>query len=247
MSACLIARLLDTLDALGTIAQRMHPPQLEALVAVFGDRGDELRAASAGAVWSEELVALRDAIERAVGSTLHACDGLRAAVGSPDGLRQVFRALRQVSRAQEALYPAAAVLPSVSSFFLEPERQDDQALLDRLMFGAARTDVRTGVTHTGNDTNERGGFSVYVPEGYDPARAHPLVMALHGGSGHGRLFLWSWVREARDVVADGPRVGWREFGKRAGTDCAGLARGPDAPAADRHERRRHVHAAQRIG
>jgi hypothetical protein len=67
MSACLIARLLDTLDALGTIAQRMHPPQLEALVAVFGDRGDELRAASAGAVWSEELVALRDAIERAVG------------------------------------------------------------------------------------------------------------------------------------------------------------------------------------
>jgi phospholipase/carboxylesterase len=197
MSACLIARLLDTLDALGTIAQRMHPPQLEALVAVFGDRGDELRAASAGAVWSEELVALRDAIERAVGSTLHACDGLRAAVGSPDGLRQVFRALRQVSRAQEALYPAAAVLPSVSSFFLEPERQDDQALLDRLMFGAARTDVRTGVTHTGNDTNERGGFSVYVPEGYDPARAHPLVMALHGGSGHGRLFLWSWVREAR--------------------------------------------------
>ena len=22
-------------------------------------------------------------------------------------------------------------------------------------------------------------------------------MALHGGSGHGRLFLWSWLREAR--------------------------------------------------
>jgi phospholipase/carboxylesterase len=25
----------------------------------------------------------------------------------------------------------------------------------------------------------------------------PLVVALHGGSGHGRDFLWSWVREAR--------------------------------------------------
>ena len=48
-----------------------------------------------------------------------------------------------------------------------------------------------------NDTSERGGFSVYVPEDYDPARAYPLVMALHGGSGHGRLFLWSWLREAR--------------------------------------------------
>jgi phospholipase/carboxylesterase len=25
----------------------------------------------------------------------------------------------------------------------------------------------------------------------------PLVMALHGGSGHGRHFLWRWIREAR--------------------------------------------------
>ena len=60
-----------------------------------------------------------------------------------------------------------------------------------------RTDVPTGVIHARNDTGERGGFSVYVPEDYDPARAYPLVMALHGGSGHGRLFLWSWLREAR--------------------------------------------------
>ena len=59
------------------------------------------------------------------------------------------------------------------------------------------TDVPTGVIHARNDTGERGGFSVYVPEDYDPARAYPLVMALHGGSGHGRLFLWSWLREAR--------------------------------------------------
>ncbi len=85
-------------------------------------------------------------------------------------LRQTYRALRQVSRAQEALYPVAAVLPSVSRFFLEPARRDDQALLDRLAAGAARADVRTGVMHAGNDTSERGGFSVYVPEDYDPAR-----------------------------------------------------------------------------
>ena len=25
----------------------------------------------------------------------------------------------------------------------------------------------------------------------------PWIVALHGGSGHGRSFLWSWVREAR--------------------------------------------------
>jgi phospholipase/carboxylesterase len=36
-----------------------------------------------------------------------------------------------------------------------------------------------------------------VPEYYAPDRAWPLVMALHGGSGNGRSFLWSWLRDAR--------------------------------------------------
>ena len=36
-----------------------------------------------------------------------------------------------------------------------------------------------------------------MPEAYDPAKAYPLVMALHGGSGHGSTFLWNWVASAR--------------------------------------------------
>ena len=36
-----------------------------------------------------------------------------------------------------------------------------------------------------------------MPEYYTPDRAWPLVMALHGGSGNGRGFLWSWLRDAR--------------------------------------------------
>ena len=237
MSACLIARLLDTLDALEVIARRMHPPQFEALVATLGDRDGELRAALAGAVWSEDMVAFRDPIERAVGSTLHACDGLRAAVGSPDGLRQAYRALRQVSHGHEALYPVAAVLPSLSRFFLEPERRDDQALLDRLTTGAARHDVRTCVVHAANNTNERGGFSVYLPEDYDPARAHPLVMALHGGSGHGRLFLWSWVRGARSrgVILIAPTaIGQTWSLMEPEVDGANLARVLEQVARDWH-------------
>ncbi|MGH6998060.1 MAG: hypothetical protein ACREEO_07685, partial [Phenylobacterium sp.] len=43
----------------------------------------------------------------------------------------------------------------------------------------------------------RGAFSLYVPEYYSPDRAWPLVVALHGGSGNGRAFLWSWLRAAR--------------------------------------------------
>ncbi len=180
-----MARLLDTLDALGFIARHLHPPRLDALVAALGDRDAALREALTTAVWPEQL---RDHIGRAAEATLRACDGLHAAVGATDELRQAYRALRQVSRALEALYPLAAVLPTVNRFFLA---SDDRAV------GPTRADVATGVIHARNDIGERGGFSVYVPEDHDPARAYPLVMALHGGSGHGRLFLWSWLREAR--------------------------------------------------
>ncbi|MGC1413092.1 MAG: hypothetical protein WA864_29605 [Acetobacteraceae bacterium] len=182
--AMAIGRLLDTLDALGFIARHLHPPRLEELVATLGDRDAVLREALADAVWPDQL---RDHVERAAEATLRACDGLRAAVASGE-LRQAYRALRQVSRALEALYPLAAVMPTVSRWFLAS---------NNAVIGAARTDAPTGVMHVANETSERGGFSMYVPEDYDPAHAYPLVMALHGGAGHGRLFLWSWLREAR--------------------------------------------------
>jgi phospholipase/carboxylesterase len=196
----LLARLLDVLDALEFIGRHLHPPNIETVVATLGDRDRELRATRAtlsDAAQEDHLTPLRDQLQSAVEYTLYACDGLRDAVISPEGVRQAYRAQRQASRALEALYPLTSVLPSVSRFFLEPKQRDDQKLLDRLHAGAARPDVRSGVMHTANDTNERAGFSLYVPEDYDRARAYPLVIALHGGSGHGRQFLWSWLRTAR--------------------------------------------------
>jgi phospholipase/carboxylesterase len=59
------------------------------------------------------------------------------------------------------------------------------------------------VLHARNDLGShaggsRGGLSLYVPETWEPgAPPAPLVVALHGGSGHGRDFLWAWLREAR--------------------------------------------------
>jgi len=196
-----VGRMLDALDRLGFIARHMHPPDLASLVEVLEDADAALRTAHerfGSVAWPDHLVAFRDQTALAVGFTLRACDGLReAAAPSGGGLRPAMRAMRQVPRALEALYPLAPSLPSVSRFFLEAPQRDDQALLDRLAAGAARTDIQVGVLHANNATDERGGFSVYVPEDYDAARAYALVMALHGGSGHGRAFLWSWVREAR--------------------------------------------------
>ena len=102
-----------------------------------------------------------------------------AAVRAGQGdMTLAFRALRQLPRAEEALYPLAAKFPPVSSFFLNPEFCDDADLLARL---AAPANENTGITHDHNEPRSRGGFSLYVPEYYSPDRAWPLVMALHGG------------------------------------------------------------------
>ena len=120
------------------------------------------------------------------------------------GRARQWRSRRGVSRAaplpraQEALYPLAAKFPPVSSFFLNPAVRENADLLARLASAASED---TGIFHDHNEPGSRGGFSLYVPEYYTPDRAWPLVMALHGGSGNGRGFLWSWLRDARSFGA----------------------------------------------
>ena len=62
--ATAIARLLDTLDALGYIARHLHPPRLEELVATLGDRDAALREALADVVWPDQWVTMSSARPR---------------------------------------------------------------------------------------------------------------------------------------------------------------------------------------
>ncbi|MGA3004289.1 MAG: hypothetical protein ABSE20_21455 [Acetobacteraceae bacterium] len=195
----LIPLVLGALDRLENITRHMHPLRLAELAASLGPDDNGLLAALArvrDAAWPEEFGPLRDQIVLAGESVLRAHAGLREASSSPDGRIGAIRASRQQYRAIEALYPLASALPSISRFFIEPARRDDAALLARI--DAARPPHRdTGVYHFDNDTGSRGGFSVYVPEYLPGDSPVPVVFALHGGSGHGRIFLWSWLREAR--------------------------------------------------
>lgn len=184
--------LLQALEALGFVARYLNPPDLAQVMQAVEGRDADLRASLGRlAAWPESLAQLKGPLEAAGAEALAAFDAL----GEADDLRAIFRALRHPPRAQEALYPLAAVLAPVSRFFLEPSTRGDEALQARFAQAPPRAD--TGVMHVDNEPGSRGGFSMYVPETYTPDTAWPLVVALHGGSGNGRGFLWSWLRDAR--------------------------------------------------
>ncbi|MGO4711797.1 phospholipase [Bradyrhizobium sp. 2TAF24] len=191
----LLPPLLRSLEGLGFIARHLHPPDFAAVLEAVGTPEVALRNALPRlADWPEALAPVVTQLRGAAEAVLAAFDGLRAAPGEADGLRAVFGALRQLPRAQEALYPLTDLAP-VHAFFLDPQVREDPDLQTR--FARAGKRDGTGVLHAENSFRDRGGFSLYVPEYYTPDRAWPLVMALHGGSGHGRAFLWSWLRDAR--------------------------------------------------
>ena len=44
---------------------------------------------------------------------------------------------------------------------------------------------------------ERSDYTLYIPEDYSQDKPLPLIVALHGGHGHGSEYIWTWVRPAR--------------------------------------------------
>jgi len=191
--------LLRALEALGFVARHLNPPDFGRVMEAIGTPDAELQAVrSRLSDWPDQFAQAATALRGASDAALEAFAGLRAVERGDGDLIAVFRALRHLARAQEALYPLAASLPPVSDFFLDPALRDDAALAARLAEPAAE---HSGIFHDHNASGSRGGFSFYVPEYYTPERSWPLVMTLHGGSGNGRGFLWSWLRDARSSGA----------------------------------------------
>ncbi|MBL6617815.1 MAG: phospholipase [Reyranella sp.] len=187
------------MHALEFAGRHLSPTSLTRIVAVMAGRDDELNAALAASRaidWPERLKLVRECLEPAAESAAAGIAGLREAGDAPQPIVAAYRALRNYAQAAQSIYPMSAFLRPVSQFFLEQPARDDAALLERLAVVDPARD-KVGVMHAGGPPGTRGGFSLYVPETYDASRRYPLVVAMHGGSGNGGAFLWSWVREAR--------------------------------------------------
>ena len=196
----LVPALLTALEALSHAGRHLHPPELAELVAGIARYEPPLRdglEAFEQTSWPAHLQDFRTATTAAANHALAAFESLEASLSRSNPVLGAYRALGRLTLAVEALYPVAFMLPPVNRFYLcEPQRSDEA--FQASLLGADPTREDTGVMHAGNGPRERGGFSLYVPENLpDAAAPLPLVVALHGGSGHGRTFLWSWLREAR--------------------------------------------------
>jgi phospholipase/carboxylesterase len=197
--ARLVPATLKALHALEFAGRHLAPASLQQLIEAMAGRDSELGealAASRALDWPERLAAVRSCLEQAAEAAAEGIAGLRSAGEAPQPIVAAYRALRNYAKAAAALYPLAAFLKPVSQFFLEQDARDDAELMGRLaVVDPGRENV--GVMHVGGAPGTRGGFSLYVPEYHDAATPSALVVALHGGSGNGSAFLWSWVREAR--------------------------------------------------
>jgi phospholipase/carboxylesterase len=156
---------------------------------------ETLRACIADEAWEPPYSAMRPLLDEAATYAIAGFEGLYEAAEPPEDLTKAFRALRNLPRALEALYPIAGIVPPVSRFFLDPPAREDGELQQRLF--RQPPPENTGVLCLGEDPDARETVWAYVPESYDPATPAPVIFALHGGSGRGRNFMWAWVRAAR--------------------------------------------------
>lgn len=184
----------EALDEMERVAERLAPERSQALARALEERfGSALDAAEQAleAAPAPETFAPFDAIFRTAFG--HTAECLRLFAGFPrapaaERIPRILAALHHHAQAQEHFYALHPLLPPFAHYWSAGGSHAGRP--------AAPTAARSPLVRV-SAGGHHGGFSLYVPEAYDERDAWPLIVALHGGSGNGRDFLWTWVREAR--------------------------------------------------
>jgi phospholipase/carboxylesterase len=188
--------LLQLMAEFEQVARHLDPQRIGSIRTALTPRFERFEACvepfAAGPIPSE-MQPLAAQLQEAVGHMAEA--GQLFVHGDPerDPIASVLGAMHAHCLAQQAVFPLREVFPAFDRFFIEPEYVER---LPALRAGAS-SGQRIGLFNASNAPEQRGGFSLFVPESYTPDRDWPLIVALHGGTGHGGDFIWSWLREAR--------------------------------------------------
>ena len=200
----IVPSMLTAMEAFEQLQRNFHPTHSAQLKLTFEPFEAQLREDFnffSTVEFPADIAAIGETLHQAATYALRACEGI---TGDHTDIAPMMRAMRAHCRAQEVIYALAPAMTPVNQYFLEPEARANGLLLSQLAHQEADpTDIIVsehlprGILSVANERTVRGGFSVYVPEHLDLQAPAPVVMALHGGTGHGSDFIWSWLREAR--------------------------------------------------
>ena len=145
--AKILLPLLTCIETLSLIARHLDPSALGEVMEAVGAPDAALRAVYSDFKPSDASDDVGKRLVTASDEALSAFAELRVAAGQGD-VRAVFKALRHLPRAQEALYPLASMIPVVNGFFLDPSLRSDADALARSMQPPRQN--QTGVMHVDN-------------------------------------------------------------------------------------------------
>ena len=185
--------LLTALEAMEVAQQAFHPARPERVITFLEPYFEPLKQAQARLAplsFPVHVEKFGSQLKTAFTYAVRTAENYQLAATSPES---GMRAGRTLSKARAHLFPLATLLNPIHQFFLEPSLRDQAQISERWQ----QEPLTSPFVHVENDYDQRGGASIFVPHWLDPDQAAPVVIALHGGTGHGRDMLWSWVREAR--------------------------------------------------
>ncbi len=178
--------------------ERLAPDRLAAIAEDGRDRfSDSLAAARAALGANPPGESMRKFAERFDAGFAAVENAFAAWTGASDlpltaRIPKLLEGMHEIAVAQEIFYQLREPLAPLHGFWDLPGYD----VVDAAAQPGDASRAPTGVVHVSRG-GHHGGFSLYVPETYAPAVLWPVIVALHGGSGSGRDFLWTWVREAR--------------------------------------------------
>lgn len=179
--------LTDALTLFEKAQRRFHPAMMAQHGPVLQKMADDLQHAmeafsskgrDIGSTAGEGLLEASRLVTAAVARFNASPGDLQA------GMFNAMRAGRKVCRALELLFGLRRELAAADAFFRE----------DLQPGGPVEGDALVHLGQPG-DIYARGRPTLYVPPSGTGPR--PLVVALHGGYGHGRDYIWTWMRQAR--------------------------------------------------
>lgn len=188
---------LTALGALEAAARYLHPPEIPQLRTALTPHFEELQRALTAynnLTPPKQLAAFYARFGEGAELTRRSLAMFLAPAPPQEAILKMLTSLRTFCRALEALYSLHR-FPPLSRYFVEVPFHDRLSTLE----AEPPDGITVGLHHSGGElgADGRGSYCLYVPESYDGTQAWPLVIALHGGSGSGRDFLWTWLREAR--------------------------------------------------